>query len=157
MTAQALSRSELVARLATILPAMRSRFRAEIPREVQAELRSTVGHITAVQLEALGLIHEHGDGVTMHDLATALGMSASSASQLVERLVRAGLAERRPAAEDRRVVRVVLSDSAVRDFERMHAVRTETLTAVLSPLSDGELATLADLLAKVGRAPEGDR
>jgi MarR family transcriptional regulator for hemolysin len=50
----------------------------------------------------------------MGQLANALGITPASATLLVDRLVNHGLVERRPAPEDRRVVRVFLSERGKR-------------------------------------------
>jgi DNA-binding MarR family transcriptional regulator len=101
-------------------------------------------------MEALMLLHEAVEPLTMSALAEALGMTPSSASQLVERLARLGLVERLREEDDRRVVRVVVTTGARRKFDAMVRVRLRALGQLTAALSDTELRTLVELLQKLG-------
>jgi DNA-binding MarR family transcriptional regulator len=61
---------------------------------------------------------EH-DGLAMKDLAEQLLLKPHAAVQLVNRLAKGGLAERRHSTADRRVVRVSLTASGDRILERL--------------------------------------
>lgn len=85
-----------------------------------------------------------------------MGIAQGTASTLVDGLVRDGLLERRPSADDRRSVLLhVTPDGAdlasawVASYERA----TDELFAVLD---DDELTALAAMLRKLGAAPAGD-
>jgi DNA-binding MarR family transcriptional regulator len=95
----------------------------------------------------------------MHELAQALSVTPSSATQLVDRLVRMGLVERLREDEDRRLVRVQLSDAARRRFEETLHLHLRGLAALTETLADEELATLVELLARIAQpsATEGAR
>ncbi|QZN86229.1 MarR family winged helix-turn-helix transcriptional regulator [Cellulomonas sp. C5510] len=94
--------------------------------------------------------------VRLTELAHAVGIAQGTASTLVDGLVRDGLLERRPSADDRRSVLLhVTPDGAdlasawVASYERA----TDELFAVLD---DDELTALAVMLRKLGAAPTGD-
>jgi DNA-binding MarR family transcriptional regulator len=87
----------------------------------------------------------------MHQLAEAQAITPSSATQLVDRLVRLGLVERLREDEDRRLVRVQLSEAARQRFEEMMRLHLRSLAAVTDQLSDGDLRTLVDLLARLAQ------
>ncbi len=144
-------REALLHRLAGLQPAMRARFRATIPDPESAcpGLASDMEPVTAAQVEALMLLHESGPALSMHELAEALCASPSSATQMVDRLVRMGLVERLREEEDRRLVRIQLSAPARERFEEMLSARLGLLASATAPLSDAELATLVELLEKV--------
>lgn len=86
-------------------------------------------------------------------LARVWQCDPSTATWVVDRLERAGLAERRASPTDRRVKLVTLT-------EQGQATMNELLTEfhqppeMLSRLSNAELATLKTLLEKLGAAPE---
>ena len=114
-------------------------------------MQETMEEVTASQLEALTLLHQGGPGLSMHQLAEALSITPSSATQLVDRLVRLGLVERLREDEDRRLVRVQLSEAARQRFEEMMRLHLRGLAAVTEPLSDAELETLVGLLARIAQ------
>ena len=144
-------REDLLHRLTCLQPALRHRFRATIPADAQAAMRETMEEVTASQLEALMLLHQAGSAVSMHQLAEAQAITPSSATQLVDRLVRMGLVERLREDEDRRLVRVQLSEAARQRFEEMMRLHLRSLAAVTEQLSDDELRTLVDLLARLAQ------
>jgi DNA-binding MarR family transcriptional regulator len=147
-------REDLVRRLTALLPAIRNRFRRSIPAEARVQFHESMGHVTATQLEALSLLRDAPDGMTMHELALAQGGTPSSASQLVERLVRLEMVERIRTDEDRRVVRVALTDASRTRFESMLQMHNSLFAEMTASLDDKELSTLIELLAKLASAQE---
>ena len=145
------AREVLLHRLTCMQPALRHRFRATIPADAQAAMRETMEEVTASQLEALMLLHQAGSAVSMHQLAEAQAITPSSATQLVDRLVRMGLVERLREDEDRRLVRVQLSEAARQRFEEMMRLHLRSLAVITEQLSDGDLQTLVDLLARLAQ------
>jgi DNA-binding MarR family transcriptional regulator len=151
VTIDAPPREALLHRLTAIQPSLRARFRATIPDSAPAPagMCEATEPVTAAQIEALVLLHERGGPLSMHELAEAQFSSPSSATQMVDRLVRMGLVERLREDEDRRLVRVQLSASARQRFEEMLRLRLTCLAAATAPLTDTELGTLVDLLEKI--------
>lgn len=95
--------------------------------------------ITMAQLKVLMLLSVVGEQ-RMSDLASHLGVSQSTASGLVERLVDGGLAQRRDDAADRRQVLISLTPAG-RDFkERFQELGTGQLRQLLARLDTAELA-----------------
>jgi DNA-binding MarR family transcriptional regulator len=150
------ARDVLLHRLTGLQPALRHRFRATIPADARATMQETIGEVTASQMEALMLLHQDRSGLSMHQLAEALSTTPSSATQLVDRLVRMGLVERLREDEDRRLVRVHLSDTARQRFEKMMRLHLRSLAAVTEPLSDEELLTFVELLARIAQPSGGE-
>jgi len=142
-------RDALLHRLMGLMPALRHRLRATIPADAQAQMKESMEEVTGSQLEALVLLHQSPSGLSMHELAEAQSITPSSATQLVDRLVKMELVERLREDEDRRLVRVHLSESARRKFEEMLRLHLRGLAAVTEALTDEELRTLADLLSRL--------
>jgi DNA-binding MarR family transcriptional regulator len=65
--------------------------------------------------------------------------------------VKLGLVERLREEEDRRLVRVQLSESARQRFEELMRLHLRGLAAATAPLSDGDLETLVGLLARIAQ------
>ena len=143
--------------MAAALPALRHRFRTGVPAEARAHFQEQLGHLTATQLEALFFLHQRGEGMTMNELAAAQATAPSTATELVDRLVRIGLVVRVREPEDRRVVRVALAPGAREQFEQLARRRTANLEVVTESLSDAELETFVGLLEKVAGVAEGPR
>lgn len=67
----------------------------------------------------------------MSELADALRVEPSTATRAVQRLVNAGLAERRPSNDDGRVVQVEITEAGREVFEAVAARRAGLLTFIL--------------------------
>ena len=92
----------------------------------------------------------------MDDLRRAVGLTPSGAVRLVDRLVAAGLVERRPG-HDGRSVALVLTASGRRTARRVLAARAEALDRVLTELSQADRASLTRIAEKLLAALTRDR
>lgn len=84
----------------------------------------------------------------MSELADALRVEPSTATRAVQRLVNAGLAVRRPSAEDGRVVQVEITEAGQAVYEAVAARRAELFTHILKSYRRAELPVLADMLER---------
>lgn len=127
--------------------------RDSVPLESAEHLRSVLRHgvfflrrmdsageLTSQQIGLLAMLKE--GGVRMSAIATNLGVRTPTATQSVDRLMKAGLVTRRADPADARAVLVSLTPRgeeamAAEDRHRNHLVAT-----VLARLEPGELATL---------------
>jgi DNA-binding MarR family transcriptional regulator len=148
-------REALLNRFTGLQPALRHRFRSALPADARALVQETMEEVTAGQMEALTLLHDGVAGLSMHELAHALSITPSSATQLVDRLVRMGLVERLREDEDRRLVRVQLSEPARRMFGEKLRLHLRGLATLTEALGDEELRTLVDLLARIAEPAGG--
>jgi MarR family transcriptional regulator, organic hydroperoxide resistance regulator len=83
------------------------------------------GHeITPPQLFLLSCL-EHSDGQKPRDLAEQVCLDASSLTGLLDRTERCGLIERRPDPEDRRALRIYLTDAGRATLGGLHNVVEE--------------------------------
>lgn len=85
----------------------------------------------------------------MNDLAARMEISPSAATQLVDRLVQHGLAERTPDPDDRRALRVAVSGSALAAVRAFETDQSKRLATLLAPLSDDELDVIAGLAERI--------
>jgi DNA-binding MarR family transcriptional regulator len=88
----------------------------------------------------------------MSEIAEALRVDPSTATRAVQRLSRSGLADRRPSAEDGRVVMVSASHAGRRRYEAIALYRRAFMADVLSVFDDDERRQLADLLDRLVRS-----
>jgi len=100
------------------------------------------------------LLAHPGSGVGW--LADVLGLTDSGGTRVVERLVAAGLLQRRPGTDARSRV-LELTDQGRRRAETALSTRQTELARALEPLSDTERQTLERLLGKVVARLADDR
>lgn len=136
---------------------------ARLLRAALFRLPTEVERVGGVTREQWGTLVDIGrgcaGGVSMGELATGRGMSLNSASALVDRLVSAGLVERRQDQADRRVVRVVLSSQGKELKDAISAARSAEHERILGELSPAEVEALRAALPALTKlaGPPGRR
>jgi DNA-binding MarR family transcriptional regulator len=99
-----------------------------------------IGHahgLTVSQMKAI-LHLSSGNQTTVGEVATALGVSMPSASELVDRLVEAGHVVRSPDPTDRRRVQIAATPGAAQIGEQLRDFRRQQLRLALSLLPPEE-------------------
>jgi DNA-binding MarR family transcriptional regulator len=150
-TVDPIGRSNLIARLLELQPQVRRRFEAAMPihvRKLKASLHDVMANTTLRQLEVLRLLATHGP-LPMHELARLHGINRSSTTEVVDRLVGHGLAERRHDPLDRRSVAVALTAQAEALLAQFKCMHEASVAALTDAYDDEELATLVRLLEKL--------
>lgn len=115
-------------------------------RSEKGELMS--GALSFPQLGAMMFLAEH-PLCSMNELAGALDHSLSAVSGLVDRMVKNGWIRRERSPDDRRVVRVSLTEQGRRILQRVLMERRRTYMRLFAPLNDGERAQYLALMEKV--------
>jgi DNA-binding MarR family transcriptional regulator len=126
-----------IAILETIPPAMRA---------IREQMRSgRAASLSVAQFRLLLFVRRH-PGTSLSPLAEHLGTTLPAASQLVERLVRAGLVTRAQHPEERRRVELRLTDAGDVTLAECDARTRSWLCERLSGLDETELDRLASAL-----------
>ena len=112
------------------------------------DLEMSMGQLKAVMLMSCS------DHLTIGGLAKALDLAEPSASILMDKLEKRGLAARETDPADRRRCPVVLTDAGRELVSRLRRVRDERLAAWLSEIDDDTLAALLRGLTALLRAAE---
>jgi DNA-binding MarR family transcriptional regulator len=97
------------------------------------------GAISLVHLNVLSVL-EHEGPQPMRALAEALDVSSASATGIVDRMEERGLVVRVRDSQDRRVIRVALTDEGRSILGGLTAERREALGELLDELTDEEAA-----------------
>lgn len=97
--------------------------------------------LTMQQIRVLGLVAK-SPGITGHELCVALGISAPTASGLVERLVEKELVRRSDDQTDRRVRRLHLTEQGQQVVLDMDSMQGRVLGLILGLLSADDLRLL---------------
>lgn len=89
------------------------------------------------------------DGPTQSDLAEMLDVERITLCRMVDRLVEAGMVERRADPSDRRVWRIHLTERATPVVDELSAIANEMEEDMLEPLSTEQRELLTNLLTTV--------
>ena len=125
---------------------------AALVEPLQREIATRHG-IALADLHALRVLELTGS-MPVSRLGAELGLHRSSATNLVDRLERAGLVDRIASPDDRRVTLVRPSAAGAEALEGFAVVRESDLVRRLLSLSDDERSAFADLLERVTAPPE---
>jgi DNA-binding MarR family transcriptional regulator len=107
--------------------------------------------VTMAQAKVLYVVLAAGH-LRMSELASRLGIGASSASEIVERLVELGLLRRFDDADDRRQVVITATPDAAALIERFRELNQRQLREMLGRLDADELAIVGESLEIFHRA-----
>jgi DNA-binding MarR family transcriptional regulator len=88
-------------------------------------------------------------------LATDLGLSPHSITDIVDGLERLGMAERRPDPTDRRAKLVAITDAGEAGLDVANATREWLLKQIFGALSETDRETLLRLLDALDEAAQG--
>jgi DNA-binding MarR family transcriptional regulator len=107
--------------------------------------------VTMPQAKLLYLLGASGD-LHMSDIVARLGVSLSTVSGLVDRIVDHGLATRREDRIDRRQVVVGLTPAGSEFVDRFRELNARQMRELLAVLDDADLASVRDALGALERA-----
>jgi DNA-binding MarR family transcriptional regulator len=126
---------------------------------IAARSLTAAGEVTLPQYRALVVLASRGPQRAV-DLAAVLGVNPSSATRLIDRLVRSGLVRRTRERSDRRALRVALSPAGralVAEVTHRRRAEYEQLIAALPPGRHEQIVSALRTLAEAaGEAPEHD-
>ncbi|MDK8451537.1 MarR family winged helix-turn-helix transcriptional regulator [Corynebacterium mastitidis] len=102
-------------------------------------------NLTGPQLSIMTRMKENGESRISH-LAKEEGIRMPTASNALHQLEQRGMVERIRDTQDRRGVRVRLTELGLTELERVGEERTKNLTGMLKQLSDEELNRADELV-----------
>jgi DNA-binding MarR family transcriptional regulator len=146
-------RDELAEALFGYIGGLKRRLMASVPDELRGEFGAVTWHQVGA-LEQLRAAMQTSSGATMNEIARMQQCALSSASALVDRMIRLGLAERRNDPEDRRIIHIIPTALGEQMLEKFDDARRTVALEALAPLTDADLENLVALMAKVVDWPE---
>jgi DNA-binding MarR family transcriptional regulator len=102
--------------------------------------------LTMQQLKTLLVLSQHADA-SGQELATAMGVTMATMTGIIDRLVAAGMVERREDPRDRRIRRTRLTAAGQATFGEIVTAGRERTLAVIRSLDDDDLLTVQRALA----------
>jgi len=122
---------------------------ARMSMDASVRASEDVGGVSPVQLRALTALRQQGEA-NLAQLAEEIGITVSTASRLVDRLVGADWVHRAPSASNRREISLTLTDEGkrlLRRYDRRRvALLKEALERVPEERRDAVVAALAELV-----------
>jgi DNA-binding MarR family transcriptional regulator len=119
-----------------------------IEAEVRRRLRRQFDE-TLPRFDLMAQLERVDSGMTLGEVSRRMMVSAGNVTSLVDRLVKSGHVERRPAPNDRRSQLIRLSDKGRAHFGRMAAAHEAWVAELLGELGEGEIAATMERLARV--------
>lgn len=104
--------------------------------------------VTAAQFKIF-IVIVFGKMNTPAELCRELGIDSGAMTRMLDRLDKKGLISRRRCPDDRRAVRVELTESGQKIADRLPNIVVDAMNELFEPLSAEELATLEATLWKV--------
>lgn len=126
------------------------RLRISTARLTRAMRQNDTSGLGPTVLAALFTVSSRGP-ITLGELAAAEQVAPPSITKVATRLVDEGFVERKVDPDDRRVVRLVITDAGRRQLELYRNRRTTWLAMRLRGCTDDELATLDSAAAIIDR------
>ena len=113
------------------------------------------GELPAREMRAVVVLSNRGLCI-MSDFASAIGVPMSTATHMIEKLVKKGLVVRVRSEKDRRVVHVELSNEGRKREHHFLQNRVAMGRDMLAPLSRGERELFLEMLVKMVQATSLD-
>jgi len=109
------------------------------------------------QARLLFAIANNRTGISVTELAEIAHITPGAVTQFINALVKKNCVRRSEDFRDRRIVRLMLTESAQSQFEKMKKHYLTAATQIFNILSDEDIQQISGLLAKVNYAsvPEG--
>lgn len=149
MSSNASAAAEALRQFRVIFGAVRQHFQA-----VEKACR-----ISGAQIWAMAALRQR-PGMKVSELAQALSIHASTASNLLDRIEKAGLIRRERSSVDQRVVRLYLTAAGDKALEKAPEPLTGILNHALGQMPESALSRLnedlATLIAHMGEVDSGD-
>ncbi len=128
-------------------------------RDLHALIRQSISedhrpHFTTPQIMVLSSLSKHGD-MKITELSERLRLANSTISGIVDRLEKQNYVTRLKSQEDRRVVKVSLTEKFTRLHSEIHSVVEEKLEGKLAKADEEEIQIILKGLQTLKRLLEG--
>ena len=112
---------------------------------------SPLPSVTPRQISLIAIVRQwsgHGAGIGIKEIAESLGVTTSSASTMVERLVESGILTREPNPSDRRAVVIRIADATEKLIEPVERQALRILIEVMDRLGPDAVKSLCEITSR---------
>ena len=128
--------------------------RGELVRALESALQRGGIDLRFTQFLALKRLALHGP-MGAGDLARALDHDAGAMTRVIDQLETKGYARRQPNEQDRRSLRIAVTDAGMAAWGQISLIHRQVLERAQQDLSETERAQLADLLERIHATLQG--
>ena len=138
---------------------LKNRFRVGVPENIailrqrirESNLGGKTGHFNDFDLfHNVGLVFSNHEGpITMGELSRDLNIPLSTATRIMDWMVENGYAQRLPDPQDRRIVRVGLTEAGQEIYTAINQFFMERIEKIMGQLTAEERETFTALFCKV--------
>jgi len=121
-----------------------------IKHEIVAEMHIFFNEVSVTHSQWI-VLHfvKKNRNINIKDLANLLDTTSSAATQIVDGLVNKGLLSRRRNPDDRRTLKIELSEKSKNQFDSIKNKSFRTLSSLFDVLDDDELSKYCELNNKI--------
>ena len=116
--------------------------------QVQQNFGSDLPELSKQEANVIFSLGERGASI-MRELARNLRLHVSTMTGIVDKLIEKDFVSRERSDEDRRIVRVSLTEKGQRAYREEIEKRQQISLTVLAPLNDGEREQFLEIFSKV--------
>jgi len=121
-----------------------------IKHEIAAEMHTFFNEISITHSQWIVLhLVKKNRSINIKDLANLLDITSSAATQIVDGLVNKGLLSRKRNPDDRRTLKIELSEESKNQFDSIKNNSFKTLSSFFDALDDDELSKYCELNNKI--------
>ena len=118
-----------------------------LARYLEVELRQY--DATLIRFHIMSTLFTNGGEMTPSEIAERVFREKNSVTAVLNTLERQGVVRREPSADDRRSVKVVITDKGWKEANRLNPVAQELSREALSCMEKEKIADLVDTMRKV--------
>ena len=118
-----------------------------LARYLEVELRQY--DATLIRFHIMSTLFQNGGEMTPSEIAERVFREKNSITAVINTLEREGVVRREPSTDDRRSVKVVITDKGWNEANRLNPVAQEISREALSCMDKEQLETLVDTMRKV--------
>jgi len=112
-------------------------------------------NVTLSQLLILNILHINGES-KMKDLAAGMNVSTAAMTGIIQRLVKAGYCRRVYDADDRRIIRVRLSEKGTSALKKLNLERRQAILKIFGKLSEKDRFDYLRILMQIREVLSGE-
>ena len=118
-----------------------------LARYLEVELRQY--DATLIRFHIMSTLFTNGGEMTPSEIAESVFREKNSVTAVLNTLERQGVIRREPSADDRRSVKVVITDKGWKEANRLNPIAQELSREALSCMEKEKIADLIDIMRKV--------